>query len=241
MGKIVVANLKMNMMASSIDSYLNYINKKIETEDFIVCPTSIYVPYFLNKKYSVGIQNVFFKNEGAYTGEVSARQARSLGIKYTIIGHSERRTYFDESETDINKKVLQALNNNLKVIFCVGETLEEKNLLKTDKVLKRQLTYGLKNIKIEDLENIYIAYEPVWSIGSGNVLDNETIEKIVYYIKSIVMSMYDINDVNVLYGGSVDDKNIKILNKIKNISGFLVGSASLDPKKITNIVKEVVD
>ncbi len=243
MEKIVVANMKMNMTASEIDEYLKVINKKISNENVVICPTNIYIPYFLKQNYSVGIQNVFFKNSGTFTGEVSPKQAKSLGIKYAIIGHSERRMYFDETDDFINKKVIEALDNKLKVILCIGESLEEKNLLKTDKILKKQLINGLKNVKVEDLENVIIAYEPIWSISDGVnpslIPTNDIIEKTIFYIKSIVLSEFDVNDINVLYGGSVNDKNIKELDKICNISGYLVGGASLDPKKLLGVIKEV--
>lgn len=241
MEKIVAANMKMNMTAYEVNEYLKVINEKVNSDNVILCPTSIYIPYFLKQNYQVGIQNVFFQESGAYTGEVSPLQARSLGINYAIIGHSERRTYFDEKDADINNKVLSCIKNGLKVILCVGETKEEKDLLKTEKVLKKQLTTDLKNLELKDLENIVIAYEPLWSIGSGLTPTNEEILSTVYFIKSTIMGMYDITDIKVLYGGSVNEKNIDLLNQIENVNGFLVGGASLNPDKILKIIDSTLN
>lgn len=241
MEKIVAANMKMNMTAYEVNEYLKVINEKVNSDNVILCPTSIYLPYFLKQNYQVGIQNVFFQESGAYTGEVSPLQAKSLGIDYAIIGHSERRTYFDEKDTDINNKIISCIKNGLKVILCVGETKEEKDLLKTEKVLKKQLTTDLKNLELKDLENIVIAYEPLWSIGSGLTPTNEEILSTVYFIKSTIMGMYDITDVKVLYGGSVNEKNIDLLNQIENVNGFLVGGASLNPDKILKIIDSTLN
>lgn len=239
--KIVVANLKMNMIVSDVSNYLKEVNDKIVSDRVIICPTSIYVPYFLQNKYKVGLQNTFLRSEGAYTGEISPKQASSMGITFTIIGHSERRMYFDENEITINKKILEALKYHLKVILCVGETLEEKNLLKTKQVLRRQIVRALTHISEEELENIIIAYEPVWAIGTSKTPTNDEIEKNIEYIKNVVNEKYSNTDIKVLYGGSINDKNINELNKIKNVSGFLVGGASLDPNKLFKIIEEVIE
>lgn len=238
--KIVVGNLKMNMTIDEISHYLKEVNNQIFSPNVVICPTSIYIPYFLKQRYQVGLQNTFFKSEGAYTGEISPKQAASIGVKYTILGHSERRMYFDETDIMINKKVHEAIKHNLKVIVCVGETSEEKNLLKTDRVLKRQLTNALRDLDESMFANVIVAYEPIWAIGTNVVPTNKEIKDAIDYIKMIANQVCDRVEIKVLYGGSVNDKNIKELNKISNIAGFLVGGASNDPKKFIKIIEEVV-
>lgn len=235
--KILIANHKMNMEAENINEYLKEISK-LNTKDVVICPTSLYIPYFLKKKFKVGIQDTFIHDNGSFTGEISPQQAYSLGVRYTILGHSERRMYLDESDTFINKKVLQALGNKLTVILCIGETLEERNMLKTDRILKRQIINGLRDV--QNFDKVIIAYEPVWAIGTGLVPDNKEIKATTLYIKTILESMHPHNSVKVLYGGSVNEKNIKELNKIKEVDGFLIGGASLNIKAFGKII-EVVD
>ena len=157
--KYVFANLKMNMTTKEVSEYLKIINDKMFISNVVIFPTSIYIPYFLNQNYDVGIQNIFYENNGPYTGEVSPSQARSMGIKYAIVGHSDRKI-LGEDGTIINKKLKKCLENKIKVILCVGETLEQREMLKTDKVLKKQLLEALRGIEKKDLKNIFIAYEP---------------------------------------------------------------------------------
>ena len=234
--KLIIANHKMNMDAKEVNNYLKELGK-IDNKNVVICPTTIYIPYFLKKKYKVGIQNTFIHENGSYTGEVSPKQAKSLGVSYTILGHSERRTYLDESDTFINKKVLEALKNKLKVILCIGETLEERNMLKTDKILKRQIINALRDV--DQVNNVIVAYEPVWAIGTGIVPTNKEISSTISYIKTIIDNLYPDNNVKIIYGGSVTEKNIKSLNKIKEVNGFLVGGASLDTKKLLKIIEVV--
>lgn len=238
--KIIVANHKMNMVAEDIAEYLKVINNEALNKQVIICPTSIYLPYFLKRQYDVGLQNTFFKSEGAYTGEISPKQAASVGVKYTIIGHSERRSHFKESENDISKKIIEAIKHNLKVILCIGETLEDRNLLKTDRVLKRQINNALRALEKEMLDNVIIAYEPIWAIGSKKTPSNEEISTTVHYIKAMVSQYKGNEDIMVLYGGSVTNDNIEELNKIENISGFLIGGASIEVNGFIKIIKKVV-
>lgn len=236
--KKVVANMKMNMTIHDIGDYLKKINPNVKSKDVVICPTSIYIPYFLKQSYEVGIQNTYLYDEGAYTGEVSPKQAASMGVKYTIIGHSERRKYFLEDDLVINKKILEALKYDMKVILCIGETKEEKSLLRTERVLNKQITRALSDIN--DISNIIIAYEPIWAIGTSVIPTKEEIFKNVEYIKKVIFEKYQRDDIMVLYGGSVNEKNISDLCDIENISGFLVGGASNDADKFLKIIKEVV-
>jgi len=229
--RIVIGNMKMAMSTSEVNDYLKKI-ENLNNKQVVLCPTSIYIPYFLKRGFNVGIQNVYKEDSGAYTGEVSPVQARTMGIKLAIVGHSERRNYFEESNTLINEKIKACLRNNLKVVLCIGESLEEREANKTNRKLKRQLTTCLADV---EPKNIIIAYEPIWAIGTGLTPSNEDIRSVVEYIKNTI------GDVKVLYGGSVDDKNIKELNKIDNIDGFLVGGASTNYEKFEKIIKEVTE
>ena len=234
--KLVIANHKMNMEAKDLNNYLKEL-EVINSKNVVICPTSIYIPYFLKKGFQVGIQNTFMHSNGAYTGEVSPKQAKSLGVNYTILGHSERRNYLEENDTFINKKVLEALENKLKVVLCIGETLEERNMLKTDKIIKRQVINGLRNV--EKIRDVIIAYEPVWAIGTGVVPTNKEISSTISYIKTIIDNLYPSSNVKIIYGGSVTEKNIKELMKIDEVSGFLVGGASLNTKAFLKIIEVV--
>lgn len=234
--KLVIANHKMNMEAKDLNNYLKEL-EVINNKNVVICPTSIYIPYFLKKGFQVGIQNTFMHSNGAYTGEVSPKQAKSLGVNYTILGHSERRNYLEENDTFINKKVLEALENKLKVVLCIGETLEERNMLKTDKIIKRQVINGLRNV--EKIRDVIIAYEPVWAIGTGVVPTNKEISSTISYIKTIIDNLYPSSNVKIIYGGSVTEKNIKELMKIDEVSGFLVGGASLNTKAFLKIIEVV--
>lgn len=222
MEKIIVANHKMNLDIDGVNEYLEKL--KSVKHEFIVFPTSIYIPYFINENYKVGIQNVYSKDFGAFTGEVSPYQASKLGVGYVMIGHSERRSFFYEDNNLIKEKIKKCLQNNLKVILCVGETLEEKEDGKTFEVLKKDLSV------IDNPENIMISYEPRWAIGSGKTPTNDEIEGVVKFIKKCY-------NVKVLYGGSVSEDNIATLNQIKSLDGYLLGKASTRAEEVLKIIE----
>ena len=236
--KIVIANLKMNMTTAEIGNYLKGI-EQIDTKRVIICPSALYLPYFLKKKYKVGVQNIHFEEEGSYTGEISPKQVASMGIHYTLIGHSERRQNFGETDLIINKKIQAAIDNKLAIILCIGETKEDRDLMKTDRVLKRQIVNALRNVKPSEIKNIIIAYEPVWAIGTSLTPKNQEIKTAAIFIKNIVKTLYNDFDVPILYGGSVSAKNIETINKIDNLNGVLVGKSSLKPSELLKI-KEIV-
>lgn len=238
--KLVVGNMKMNLLASDVSLYLKEFHFDEQQDQVVICPSTIYIPYFLKQPYKVGIQNLFFRDKGAYTGEISVSQAASLGIDYAIIGHSERRIYFRESDQDINKKIISALKYGFHIILCIGETAEEKGLLKTARVLKRQLLNDLRNVEKEFFSQIIIAYEPVWAIGNDVTPTMVEIEETVQYIKGIILQYFGYEDIKVLYGGSVNSKNIEELNQIPNVSGFLVGGASINAEEFLKIIEVAV-
>lgn len=236
MNKIIVANLKNNLSTKDIDKYLSSIKDKITSPNVIICPTNIYLPYFLKHKFQVGSQDIYFENENC-TGEVTPRQYKTMGVVCSIIGHSERRINLRETDDIINKKVLSTLENGMGAILCIGETLEEKSMRKTDVVIKKQLFNAL--IGVKDVSNLVIVYEPVWAIGTNKIPDLKDIEFCASYIKSLVKKFTGGNDVMVLYGGSVSLKNVKDIINLKEVNGILVGSESKDPDKLLKIIEVV--
>lgn len=185
----------------------------------------------------VGAQNVFYENKGAYTGEVSPVMLKDLNVDYVIIGHSERRKYFHETDEIINLKIKATMSENLNVIFCIGETLEERESEKTFDVLKKQIEKGLENI--EKYNSLVLAYEPVWAIGTGKVASEFQIEEAHAFIRNRLKDIYSdkADRIRILYGGSVSPENIHPIMNIANVDGVLVGGASLDPEKFLKIIK----
>ena len=233
--KIIVGNIKMNMKFGEIANYLNQF-KNIKNKNLVICPSYIYIPYFLKHNFSVGSQDVCSFEDGGYTGEISANQLASMGVKYTIVGHSERRIKLGETDIEINKKIKCALNAKLKVILCIGETLEEFRLLKKETVLKRQIRDAL--FDIEDLSNVIIAYEPIWSIGTNKVPNNENLFNTITYIKELIKDLYR-QDIKVIYGGSINEKNILKFKEVENLDGYLIGSLSVNPTQFIEIIEKV--
>ena len=233
---IIVANLKMNLNYDEVKDYISKIKKLTSLNNFIVCPSNIYALLFLNEGFNVCVQNISRYESGAHTGEVSAKQVSSMNIEYTLLGHAEKRFFCEETNNVVNMKIKNALNNNIKVILCIGETKEEREKNNIKEPLEKELTECLEGISV--INNIIIAYEPICSVDSGFVLSNEKIEESIDYIKNFIKNKYN-KDIDVLYGGSVNDDNINDLKVIKNVSGFLVGSASLDVNKLLKI-KEIV-
>lgn len=234
MGKFVIANHKMYMTSSDVKKYLSKINKEINRQ-VIICPTSIYIPYFLKQKFKVGVQNVFYENKGAYTGEISPRQIKSMGVSCAIVGHSERRKKFLETNSEINQKIDLCLKNNVNVILCIGETLDEKKKGLTEEILEKEIKEDLKNIK--NFDSILIAYEPMWAIGTGDTPSVKEIDIYARYIKQIVKKYYDYKDMKVAYGGSITTDNIEEISSIESLDGILVGGASTDAEEFIKITK----
>lgn len=234
--KIIVANLKMDMDATEISEYLKSIIGKIGGSNIIICPSAIYVPYFLKHRFSIGMQNVCEENTGNYTGEISARQVSSLGIKYSLVGHSERRINYYEDNNSISKKINSLFENNMIPILCVGETNEEKNLLKTNKILKSELVTCLSDVNKENISKIIIAYEPIWAVGSKRIPTMAEIKSTVKYIKELIKKIYDV-DIKVIYGGSINSNNIEKIKKIECLDGIMIGSSSTVASEFTKIIE----
>ncbi len=242
--KYFVANWKMFGNIKTINSINNVIKigklAKFRKAKIIYCPPYTLLHNFVQKlkksKIDVGAQNCHASNlESSFTGHINSKMVKNLGCKYVIIGHSENRTN-GESDLLINKKIKSALSNNLKVFFCIGENLIEKRKKKTKIILGNQIKKGLK--KIKNIKNIVIAYEPVWSIGSGLIPKRKDLLDNILFIKSFVKKYFKKNKIKVLYGGSVSPKNIKYLCKIDVIDGFLIGGSSRNSNKFIDIIKK---
>lgn len=232
MDKIVIGNLKMSMATNDVSDYLKDM-KKLTNKNVIICPTNIYMPYFLNQTYKAGLQNVYFEDSSHYTGEVSPRQAISMGISYTLVGHSERRKYLKETDEEVNKKILEASKYGLTSIVCIGEISKEKKTRKIKKMLKKQLLADLKNVP---LDRVIVAYEPVWAVGTDDLPTNKVIEEIVDYIKNEIKKTYQFENPKVIYGGSINKENIKTIKNLENIDGILVGESSTRSEEFLEII-----
>jgi triosephosphate isomerase (TIM) len=194
-----------------------------------------YAKYFKNKKISIGSQNCYQKEQfSSNTAAVSPYMLRSIGAQYTLVGHSDNR---GEGDTDsmLKDKVKYALKNNLKVVFCIGENKSEKKNKKTLSVLKRQLNKVLE--KNFNKNNIIVAYEPIWSIGTGKIPTASELKKTTIHIKKVLKNIFKKNSPAVLYGGSVDGSNVEMFKEIREIDGFLIGGASKSSKKFIDIIK----
>ncbi len=191
-------------------------------------------------KVGLGAQNMFWKEEGAYTGEISPRMLIDLGCQYVILGHSERRGYFTESNEMVNKKLQAALKFNLTPLICVGEKLEERKKGRAKEVVETQIRESLLGIEASEGKKVIVAYEPVWAIGTGETATPEQAEEMHSYIREILEEIWDASTANLIriqYGGSVKPENIKELMAKKNIDGALVGGASLDSASFARIIK----
>jgi triosephosphate isomerase len=188
----------------------------------------------------LGAQNIFWKNEGAYTGEISPGMIVSAGCKYVIIGHSERRQYFGETDENVNKKIWAAISNDLAPVLCIGETEKERESGNTFNILDKQIKKGLEGFSPDNLKHLILAYEPVWAIGTGKTATSAQAQEVHLFLRSLIGNLFgkDIaGSVRILYGGSVKPENIGELMSMSDIDGALVGGASLDAKKFSSIIK----
>ncbi|MCX6333624.1 MAG: triose-phosphate isomerase [Bacteroidia bacterium] len=249
--KIVAGNWKMNMnleeglsFTRTVNQY--FIEKPARKAEVILCTPYIHlngVSEIIKKgKVGLGAQNCASEASGAYTGEVSAVMIKSTGAQYVIIGHSERRTYYHENDALLSKKTMLALNSGLKVIFCCGEVKEERETGKHFEIVKRQLKEGLFSLSAADMENIVIAYEPVWAIGTGLTATPEQAQEMHKYIRDLVNEKYgkDIaEDLTILYGGSCKPSNAAEIFSKPDVDGGLIGGASLKKEDFVAIVEAI--
>ncbi len=244
--KVIAGNWKMNNDLSQSQNLVSNILNGLQSKsncDVIICPpfTSLSEVSNLVKNTSVklGAQNMYFEDNGAFTGEVSASMLKSVGCEYVILGHSERRNIFNESDEVINRKILKAIDAGLKPIFCVGELLEEREAGTTKEVVKKQVGSGLKNVDPKNINNITIAYEPVWAIGTGKTATSAQAQEVHEFIRNLITDLFssDIAEkIIIQYGGSVKPENSGEILSQKDIDGALVGGACLKADSFLSII-----
>lgn len=242
---IIAGNWKMNKTVSEAKDLVNDIlnldlNKEVEA---VLCTPAIDLypikELIKDTDIKLGAQNMYFEESGAFTGEISPIMLKDLGVEYVILGHSERREYFKECDELINKKVLSALKNDLKPILCVGETLEERESGQEKNKVKGQIEKNLKSLEVNDFDNLVIAYEPIWAIGTGKTASSDDAEEMCAYIRELVGEIFGsqaAEKVRIQYGGSVKPENVKEIMSKGNIDGALVGGASLEAKSFGELV-----
>ena len=243
--KVIAGNWKMNMLPNEAIDFIQGLEEKVKgTENEVV----LCVPYtdifycVMNAQdtnIKIGAQNMHWEEKGAYTGEVSAEMLKAVGVEYVIIGHSERRQYFAETDETVNKKLKKALAVGLKPIVCVGETLEQREQGITMQVVTEQTEKALEGLESSDVEKVIVAYEPIWAIGTGKTATKEDANDAVKQIREKIAEKYGQNTANgviIQYGGSVKASNAKELFEMSDIDGGLVGGASLKVEEFSNIV-----
>jgi triosephosphate isomerase len=239
---LVAANWKMNKTIGETEDFIHSFTptvKGVSGVDIVIAPpfSSLYTAAGLLKTTGIKLaaQDVFYEEKGAFTGEISAVMLLSAGCSFVIIGHSERRQYFSETDEIVNKKVKTALKSGLEVILCIGESLEERESNRTFKVIEKQLAGSLKEISPD---RVTIAYEPIWAIGTGKTATPEQANEVHKFIRELLRKYGDVSDrIRILYGGSVTPENIASLISETDIDGALVGGASLKPDSFAKIVK----
>jgi triosephosphate isomerase (TIM) len=246
--KVIAGNWKMNMLPNEAISFIDeFIPLVKDTQnEVILCVPYTDLFYALlsaqNTNIKIGAQNMHWAEKGAYTGEVSAKMLKSIGVEYVIIGHSERRSYFNETDESVNKKIKAAFENELKPIVCVGETLEEREAGKTADIITNQTRLALEGLTDEQVKNTIIAYEPIWAIGTGKTATSEDANNSIKEIRKEIEKIYGkevAECVIIQYGGSVKSSNAKELFSTSDIDGGLVGGASLVPDEFAKIVNSI--
>ena len=242
--KVIAGNWKMNKSPIDTEEFMKVFPNLVEgTEsEVVLCvpyidlPVAVEVAKGTNVK--IGAQNVHFEDKGAFTGEVSPKMLQDMGVEYAIIGHSERREYYNETDESVNKKIKAAFNYNLKPIVCVGETLSQREEGVTEDFVTNQVRLALEGLSNEQVKNTIIAYEPIWAIGTGKTASSEDANEVCTWIRNEVKSLFGeiADDVIIQYGGSVKSSNAKELFNMSDIDGGLVGGASLDPEEFAKIV-----
>tara|TARA_B100001939_G_scaffold347944_1_gene371493 strand:- start:8609 stop:9370 length:762 start_codon:yes stop_codon:yes gene_type:complete len=243
--KIIAANWKMNKDRDEAIDFIFKVNEKVKSvknQAFIFAP-SIFLRDLIkrvNSHIKIGAQNMYHEEKGAYTGEISYKMLKSYNIFHVLIGHSERRNIFNETDADVNKKILSAISQEIKPIVCVGESLEERKKNLTNKFISEQIEKALLDVSVDKVEEIIFAYEPLWAIGTGVTASHEEANNTIKMIRNKIRELYNdkvSENINILYGGSVNNKNIDNLLTTSDIDGVLVGGASLDPENFIEMVK----
>ena len=243
--RVIAGNWKMNMLPNEAISFIEQLSNRVANakEEIVLCVPYTDLFYSLltaqNTNIKIGAQNMHWEENGAYTGEVSGPMLKSIGVQYVIIGHSERRQYFAETDDTVNKKVKSAFKYGLKPIVCVGETLEQREAGNTKEIITKQTQLALDGLNANEIENTIIAYEPIWAIGTGKTATSEDANNSIKEIRNKIKEIYgeEISEkVIILYGGSVKASNAKELFMTSDIDGALVGGASLNVEEFTKII-----
>ena len=243
--KVIEGNWKMNMLPGEAIEFITELEPLVKDtkNEVILCVPYTDLFYALltaqNTNIKIGAQNMHFEEKGAYTGEVSGKMLKSINVEYVIIGHSERRQYFNETDETVNKKIKAAFANGLKPIVCVGETLEQREAGKTVEIITKQTELALEGLTDEQVKNTIIAYEPIWAIGTGKTATSEDANNSIKEIRNKIADIYgkDVaEEVIIQYGGSVKSTNAKELFEMSDIDGGLVGGASLKAEEFSKIV-----
>lgn len=243
--KVIAGNWKMNMLPNEALAFIETIIPMVKNteNEVILCVPYTDLFYSLlaaqNTNIKIGAQNMHFEENGAYTGEVSAQMLKCIGVEYVIIGHSERRQYFAETDETVNKKIKTALKHELTPIVCVGETLEQRESGKTQEIITNQTRLALEGLNTDDVKKVIIAYEPIWAIGTGKTATSDDANNSIKNIRNEIAKLYgnDIaEEIIIQYGGSVKSSNAKELFNTSDIDGGLVGGASLKPDEFAKIV-----
>ena len=237
--KYLICNLKANKTYTEMLEYKDALNK-INTENInlILAPTSIYLPLFKDSKVLLSVQDIALNENLNLTGDISISQLKSLDVKYAIIGHFERRKYYKESEFEILAKIKDALENGLKVIYCIGESSEERERRVEYQVLERQIARVLNKLSNEEIKNIIIAYEPTDLIGNNSTYNLLKIRSMIIFIKKLIKDYYGVN-LDVVFGGSVCPQNLNDLIKLKELDGFIVCTGVLKPENLDEITRKM--
>lgn len=243
--KVIAGNWKMNMLPDETIRFIDEIAPLVKDtqNEVILCVPYTDLFYALltaqNTNIKIGAQNMHWEEKGAYTGEVSGKMLKSIGVEYVIIGHSERRQYFAETDETVNKKIKAAFANELKPIVCVGETLEQREEGKTEEIITNQTRLALEGLTGEQVKNTIIAYEPIWAIGTGKTATKEDANNSIKWIRKEIENIYGkevSEEVIIQYGGSVKSTSAKELFTTSDIDGGLVGGASLKVEEFSKIV-----
>ena len=242
---IIIANWKMYKTREEALDFIYSVSQAVPSKDLVesvVCAPAIMLRDLVKRQgenVRIGAENMYYEEEGAFTGEISPKMLTSTNVEFVILGHSERRMIFKEDDALINKKVLSALEHGLKPILCCGETLAEMEEGKVEEVLTRQLKAGLESVKKEDLAKIVIGYEPVWAIGTGKSATAEIAQSRCKFCRDVIAELYgaEAQNIRIVYGGSVKPENIADFLKQEDVDGGLIGSASLNPQKYLAMVK----
>lgn len=243
---VIAGNWKMNKTPAETTALINEMKPLVADADceVVLCVPFVDIPAAVEaakgSNIKIGAENVHFKDSGAYTGEVAADMLKELGVEYVVIGHSERRTYFGETDQTVNLRTLKALEKGLKPIVCVGETLEQRELGYTETLLKYQTKMALTNVSADELKNVIIAYEPVWAIGTGVTATDDQADEGNGFVRAAVAEAYGeaaAEGITIQYGGSMNAKNCDGLVAKVNVDGGLIGGASLKAPDFATIVK----